>query len=437
MLSTRMLKRGIVFIMRTKIMVLLTAFLLTSCSATESSGNTGNSGVQQNAPVWEGDLPALKQTVDACKNLHAADDLILSAPDSAKLYTFTVREHPETDYAVFEADFQMLYQYVFPDRQIKPEHLYYVGSYTYDEDFEWYVTPLRLAKDYREKLVSGEVDFDGLWYDDAEHSEYFGLGPALDHGNSMMNRGVTQRLTGSTAKPDNFYPQEEYRYLKTLPPDSTETVTLLNGETRICDAVAAFSEYIDKMPYPKEQNLQMTAAEVRVYQVTEDCCGLLLNTVPVYEGVPYEHWDIGSYRGSLQYRYQISPWAWMIETDKPDELMSWFRYQHTEEMRQIQKTVSLSDACRTVSDGLSAAITFEVQRIDFVYIQQYLPTEGGYIDLENGQPCRVYPSWRFTLYNPNDTMHYLCWIDAESGGNMEYISYREEPEDEADKSRSE
>lgn len=414
--------------MRIKILAAAVILLLTGyTSESEPAGSNPSNGQDaQQITVYSGDLNELKDMLNACPNFQCSDDLTVSVPEQAELYEFTVREHHETNFETFEANYQALFQYVFPDREMSLSNLHYTGSYTYDDDFEWGSTPLRLVSDYRAELVSGAIDYDGLWYDDPKDKIYYAIGSALDHGNALINRGVTQRLTGSEAKPDNFYPQDEYTYLKTVSPDSTEKVKLLNGETTVQDAVAAFSAYIDKMPYPKEQNVKTAVHSVEIYQVNSETCGLLLRTTPEYCGLQNDYWSYSSYRGLIEYNFPLSYWAWMIETDKPDEMMACFRYRHLENVRSINKIADMQTAVRTISDNLSAAVTFDVLQIEFVYQQKYIPDANGHVDLKNGQPCTSRPVWKFTLQNPNDTMMYVCWLDAETASDFEYICFNEE-----------
>lgn len=399
--------------------------LLTGCaeqSKPESSAVSNGQDAPQLA-VYSGDLNELKDMLNACQNFQCGDDLTAAVPETAELYEFTVREHPETDYEAFEAGFAALFSYLLPDEQLDRAHLYYSGSYGQTEGYDRY----RLVDDYLSALRSGEEDFCyGLRYYGDAAKVYLAIGAALDHGDALINRGVTQRLTGNTAKADNFYPQDEYTYLKTVSPDSTENVKLLNGEITVQDAVAAFSAYIDRMPYPKEQNVRTAVHAVEIYQVTEDCCGLLLLTTPEYRGVPIDYWSYGSYRGVIQYNFPFSYWSWMIETDRPDEMMACFRYRNMENVRSIGKIADIQTAVKAVSGNLSAAVRFEVQRVELAYQQRYIPDANGFVDLKNGQPCTARPVWKFTLKNPNDTMIYVCWLDAETASDFAYICYNED-----------
>ncbi len=68
---------------------------------------------------------------------------------------------------------------------------------------------------------------------------------------------------------------------------------------------------------------------------------------------------------------------------------------------------------------MSDNVTFEVQVVELIYTTIPAQDENGYIDIDNPS-SKIEPSWKFTLYNPNDQLVYVCYVDAVDGKNFRY-----------------
>ncbi len=76
-----------------------------------------------------------------------------------------------------------------------------------------------------------------------------------------------------------------------------------------------------------------------------------------------------------------------------------------------------------LSSELTNHITFEVNRIELVYCQECIPDENGHLNLET-YAMKISPWWKFTLYNVNDGLTYVFYIDAVSGEIRHFTTNR-------------
>lgn len=109
----------------------------------------------------------------------------------------------------------------------------------------------------------------------------------------------------------------------------------------------------------------------------------------------------------------------MLESSGVDIVYGYYRLQTMESVSSYDSIISFEEAISKISEKLSDNVEFEVQRIDFVYTQKPNKTSEGYIDIENYSAI-VEPAWKFTLYNPNDSLTYVCYVDAKDGENFRY-----------------
>lgn len=70
---------------------------------------------------------------------------------------------------------------------------------------------------------------------------------------------------------------------------------------------------------------------------------------------------------------------------------------------------------------MTDGVVFEIQKIELVYAEIPTKTSEGYIDIENPSSS-VSPAWKFTLYNSNDNLRYVCYLDAIDGENFRYYT---------------
>ena len=104
----------------------------------------------------------------------------------------------------------------------------------------------------------------------------------------------------------------------------------------------------------------------------------------------------------------------MLESDDVDIVNGFRKKQNAVDLEELTEAISLEKAVSLLSEEVTSHINFEVERIEFVYRIEYIPTEGGYFNIETNEQ-KLWPTWRFTLYNANDGLRYVFYIDAATG----------------------
>jgi len=74
-----------------------------------------------------------------------------------------------------------------------------------------------------------------------------------------------------------------------------------------------------------------------------------------------------------------------------------------------------------ISESLTESVIFDVKTIELVYVRKYVTDENGHINIDTYEN-RITPAWRITAINTNDSLTYMCYVDAADGGNFRYYS---------------
>ena len=437
-----------------KIGAILFLFLLISgCGITPAteSGDMGFAVVgkgetlqgQNTISVFEltDDKELVGYILDSCKNLKMKDDIQLRIPTGEReVYCFTAVRPENPDMQDYYDGFMELYGEFFPGRELNEEFLYYMGgsSEVIRDDSGKIIRDLYRVKDWKKKILSGKEK--GIWflYDESWHrviTEWedcvcLEMGCPVGYGYTVLNKGKTLELSGTKITDygsdterypglEGYDPSDYLDYVGTYHRDSTVSFRLADREVPICEAVEYFEEYINGLPYPKDANAKTVVLDVDVYHVTGEIYGYNLITTKQYQGVDYDQMKPGTYDFILSDYAPLGGYAFMVESKDVDLLYGYYRMESTENAVAYEEVVGLESVAKRVSEEMSKEVVFEVERIDMVYTRIPKKTEQGYVDIENPSE-EGSPSWKFTLFNPNNSTRYFVYVDALTGGNFRY-----------------
>lgn len=421
------------------IITLLTlSMLFTGCSNENSS--TDKTTIESLTDAISIDDNEIKEALNLCTNFNVSQDIYISIPETTAVYEYTSRVPSEADMKNYSEGFFDMFEYLFPGHDLDKDYLIYMGGslkLEYDDDGN-IVQNYNKVNDWYDKIISGEEGRVNYIYDETRYLDMIEwkspvcleLGNPIGYGYTVINKGKTVGLNGSMVYDDNlnaqrypllesYDPADWLEYVGTYSPDSAESFTLLDGEIPINEAVDFFEEYINALPYPKESNTDTCVIEVDVLKVTENIYGYYFLTTKEYKGVPFDHMRSGTEHSDFSDYSTTGGNAFMIESDDIDIVYGYYRLQTMESINTYTDIVSFENAAKIISEKLSDSVEFEVQKIELIYTEKPNKTSEGYIDTEN-YCSAITPAWKFTLYNPNDNLTYVCYIDACDGENFRY-----------------
>ncbi len=442
-LSTILTTKGKI-IMKTKttiLAVLTCAVLMSGCDQSTPIGELKNMSLEEmggkEIEILSKSKDKIKSAIDACDNFKVSEDLYINAPEKAKVYEF--RSFSDNDYVGREytpqmaiEDFRNAYSYFFPDSELNEDYF----SYTWTE-------PLENLKSYKDLPENPEVesglvkDFSqtegiiSLRYNEGDDEEIpvnMSSTPNISsfsvcHGKifeyTYENKLVYERMSPVA-------PLEQYfRVAGTYSPTSEQSFKLLDKETRICDAVRFFEEYINNAPIGKsvEKNMITKVYSVKVLEIG-DIYGFYFDLQKQLKDVNFEYCPVEntvSENNMKNHNLGEGATALMIESDKADMFSSMPLHMGISSAKSVDKVISADEAVKKFSEGLTKEVEFEINDLEFVYYSSYVPTELGGLNPVTHE-SKVVPAWKLTAYNPNDHLTYFVYIDAKDGGNLRQYS---------------
>lgn len=381
------------------------------------------------------------QKINAQPNFECSENLYVNIPESASIYEFsTYGVHvPQFAYpaAQYRKDFEALFKYLFPNREINMNHLKYSKYLGYDNEKGDYIIDEGYVKD-NEDLPDG-VEF--IYNEMPERTEnwnnpvYIDLSYEIGSGSGLINKGESVYLAGKTVYDDmqnkwvssdtyntlyEFEPKYFFESVGRYSPQSKKSFPLLDGEMKICDAVDFFENYINNAPISTglQRNMRTRVYNVEVLRVN-DTYGYYFTTQPQFQGVNFEPVVYGSISS-----YDYNPMggeAFMIRCGDVDYIHCFYGNVWTFNVEPCDKIVSVETAIKNISDKLTDAVTFEVLSVELVYVQQFDKDEFGHINVDTYE-ANITPAWRITAGNLNDSRTYICYVDAADGGNFRYYT---------------
>lgn len=378
---------------------------------------------------------------DSYSNLEFSEDCYLAIPDHiTEIYEYTTTTPLNADMEKYDEHFKGMFDYLFPEHALNNEFLFYIGGNSelvYDDDGN-ISQNFHKVSDWYNELISGEEGRVNFLYDETwlrNMTEWkspvcLELGNPIGYGYAVINKGKTVEVNNSMVYDEllqaeryplleSYDPADWLEYVETYSRDSTESFKLADKEMPIDEAVRFFENYINELPYPEDANMKTVVMSVDVYKVSEDVYGYYFLTTKEYQGVPFDHMRSGTEHSDFNDYSTTGGNAFMVESNDIDIIFGYYRLQTMESVNAYTTIVSLENAAKIMSQKLSDNVEFEVQKIELVYTEKPNKTSEGYIDIEN-YSAMVAPAWKFTLYNPNDNLTYVCYIDAKDGENFRY-----------------
>lgn len=428
---------------RTSLIIVLTLMLLSGCS----TGNKKNYDTNNIPTVVLSELSVsyedAKNAFVLCNNIEKSDNLSIDVPvNIPEVYEYTSSVPSNIDMNKYYDEFLGMFEYLFPNKKINDEFLLYMGGssrleynndgtikYNYNKVSEWL-----------EKILSGEegrVNFiyDETWFRDLQEQESpvcLELGNPIGYGYAVINKGKTVELSNSKVYDDkqdieryplleSYDPSEWLSYVGTYPTDSSKKYKLADKEISISEAVAFFEQNINNLPYPKDKDAKTSVVGVEVYQVSKDIFGYYFLTTKEYCGVKFDYMRSGTSHSRFDDYSAVGGNAFMVESNDIDVVYGYYQLQGVEDEISYDTIISIESAAQIISEKMTSNVVFEAQKIELVYTSKPAKTEEGLIDTSYPS-SKVVPAWKLTLYNPNDALLYVCYVDAVDGQNFRYYT---------------
>lgn len=427
------------------ILLLLISVLLMGCL----NKNTIESTQQTKQDVAEDiniSLEGVEKVIMDCDNLNKSNNIIINVPKVVHgLYKFT-STYGKQDMKEYDRQFRDIFEYLYPERKINDEYLFYVGgnsSQKFDENGQ-IIETFKLVSDNITDIVNnhlGEVTYlyDENWLKDMvewRSPVCLELGSPIGAGYGIINKGKTMELSqelffeeGENSRVfiekkgypslEGYDPADWLEYVATYEPNSAQEYRLWDKNVKIKDAVEFFEKYINNIPYPKNSNMRTIVKNVDVYKVTDEIYGFYFNTTAEYMGISYDHMKNGTVLSDSSEYSTCSGNGFMVESTDIDIIYGYYKYVEPVEMDIYKNIYPLDAAINLISEKMTHNIVFDVERIELVYTEKPKKNEAGYIDIENPSE-EVVPAWKVSLYNANDNTYYICFVDAVDGGNYRY-----------------
>ncbi|MDR0919108.1 MAG: hypothetical protein LBM93_07655 [Oscillospiraceae bacterium] len=431
-----------------KILTLLTAlcllFSLTACD--KSNGKNESSKVEKvkttDLAVNEEDI---HKTIEECKNFGSYENLIIKLPENIEFLGELKLDLPENlSNKDFYEQFLKIYEYIYPDHLLNEEYFVYRGenskrTYLSGDESTFYgdvKTDFNKVNDYFDKIMSGEEQVYDFIYNE-DRKRYSNI-PAPDNAvmvefsnppgtYNRFNRGESVRLAGKDPHTDmkQYYNLETQHagYFFDRGPEyeinSDAEVQLLDSKVKISDAVKFTENYINNIPLGNNPQINMKVVNVETLEINDEVSALNFKTTKNYKGVNFDYINEGTARGlsteNAPNSYILSI-AIMLKKDVIDFMFGDLRGQTVEEIKQYNEILSINCALKKISENLSDEVIFDVNEIELVYCE--------YVSDVFNKPYAgtAKPAWKIKLYNPNDGLTYVAFIDVENGDNFWYYT---------------
>lgn len=382
-------------------------------------------------------------TLALYSNLKISENIYIDTPKNiTQVYEYTSTVPLNVDMKKYYDDFKVMFEYLFPNHKLDENYLLYRGG---SSDIEYNDDGTRSrdynkVKDWEEKILSGKegcVNFlyDEAWYQDMiewKSPVCLELGNPVGYGYTVINKGKTIELSESKLFDENlnteryptlnsYDPADWLEYVETYSRDSTQSFKLADKEMPINEAVDFFEKYINELPCPEDVNAKTVVIDVDVYEITENIYGYYFLTTKEYQGVKFDHMRSGTQHSKFDDYSATGGNAFMAESDDVDVVYGYYRLEENTLGKSYKDIVDFETAAQIISEKMTNSIVFDVQKIELVYTNKPSKTEEGFIDIVNPS-SEIAPAWKFTLCNLNDTMLYVCYIDAIDGQNFRYYT---------------
>ena len=328
-------------------------------------------------------------------------------------------------------DFIGAYKYLFPSRELHKDSLFYVGDF----DENAVDDPLNGIKPFYENIDSfanGSIAKDSLgyfWYNDAFNEDFepndgeipvsLTVGSPFGTNLCYFNRSAAQHYAGKSEGSEFYLPFGDLPCVAKYSPDSDKTYQLLDKEVSVKDAVKFFENYINSMPsfYPVTLNIHVN--KVEVYKLDNEHYGYYYYISNIYDSIPYDYSAEGVSIASGDL-LGSGGGAFMVKSDEVDSVFGINRTSEISDNVRHTDCISFGKAAELASKKLTEHVKFDLSEVSLVYGKESVTSD----------TSTVKPYYKFTLFNPNDNMYYICYQSAinEDSFRMAVVSDMGEPD---------
>ena len=426
--------------------IILATFMLCSCAGCSDSNN--------NSDNTDSNLPeALKRrneisyyTDDEVKTIigentkfNISEDFVSLVPKSVSyICSFERAAVNRQDTAEFYDDFKEMFAYLFPNEKFDDDYFFYY--YLPDDEEKSNMKedeyPIKNVRKYYDDAISGKNVISYYFYspyaewvekDSSEITEqniFLEFGSPIGNYLSNVNKGILANYYyADKGKKNNDWLETieplmrgEYEVVKTCSPECTDKYKLFDGkEISVADAVTFFENYLNNAPCPKLPVYDMKVTSVAVQQYDSDKYFYTFTTTPTYGGIPFDWTRFNLSSDSLLYESTLCDGT-MVVTDDIDSFYGYTRTGSITDEKVTEELLPFDKAISKIEQSLTEQASFDILSADLVYTP--LKYNGPYdIPLEE-QKRKTTPEWKAVLYNHNDNMVYICYVDADTGENF-------------------
>lgn len=282
-----------------------------------------------------------------------------------------------------------------------------------DGKYAWYPK----INNYAEQIHSENIKINSLLYRDTDNSKYLWWNMSYNFPHWISNGEAYSYIKTEDTKISSWIPSDMENKVASYFNDglhNDETYPLFNGDVSIGEAVNYFeNDYLSSLPYKVDENFSINVSSIDVYNIKDDLYGYVFNFSTAWNGIPFDsRVETFSYQDT-SYQYLISGEALMIKNKEIDTIVDLQFPNIKQDESIIQNICSLESAVEIMSNTLTNGVIFDVNSIEFVYKGDYS---------SDYKTAFLEPFWKFTIYNPNDTLFYCVYVNAVNG-DCSYISY--------------
>lgn len=405
-------------------------FLFSGCT-----NNTATSNLNDSEVVLCSDIKATidnpEKTIEDFSNFSIPADFILSVPNNLTYISeFTLGSESRLNSYDFYNDFVKLFNYVFPDHSINDLCFRYSGANSeqiYDDNGN-IISDYKTVKESYDNIIANKEDIFMFIYDEGKMSEELNnpvtmqFTSPLYNDMARFNRGECCKIAGVDIS-ELFYSNEHFKVVGKYQPDSNQKFMMLDKEISIKEAVDFFENYINNLPCQRNQGYTKTiVSEVEVLSLDDKHHGYNFLTTTSYNNLPFDRAKSGEQRhtnkNSENYNYVLST-GLMIKSNEVDYVNGITRCHTISDEKRYENIISFNNAVSIVSNSITSGVVFDVKKIELVYCSKF-PNES--ITTIETALFPTSPAWKFTLFNPNDNLNYVCYINAIDGSDFRYYT---------------
>lgn len=408
------------------LLILTNVLLLTACSDKNEPIDSGETTVKTAVIINKEEAI---EVINRNPNMTADDSFEVGiTPNIDKISSFVLHYAPRQSNKDFYDDFLSMYEYLFPDHELNNDYFLYYGKNSYvefDDDGNM-TSDLKKANDNYADIISNEEDvlyflYDESWYgaDHTKNQVCAEFTSPICNDLSRFNKGRTAQISQTDISLESFNPKYYFESVGKYSPDSSASFMLADKEVPINEAVDYFESYINNLPYPEDPILDMCVVSVDVLKLNDDIYGYCFTTTKRYGGIPFDSMESGTaYSDFKNYSFVLGQ-GFMVESNDVDYVYGIYRSQTISNFKEYSEMISLENASEIISSSLTQNVVFEVKKAELVYSEKSV--DGLNVDVDDYiQPTAA--AWKFTLFNPNDNLTYVCYVDAANGENFRYYT---------------